>query len=170
MVCDDHGVQYQSKCHFALAMCQGRISIKRKVKSCGSCRWIRVSYSKPKKTPQSIYFRKNGNGTGYEAQYKSLGIGSLLFFERTLNSWVIGIKNRTGTFVSMVQEEKVPFPQDSNGAMLVVIGLKGSTAILKTDPYFTIKCIKDFSRTTGPSSTTDPKASLLCKGDSDLFK
>ncbi|XP_061175555.1 uncharacterized protein LOC133184482 [Saccostrea echinata] len=143
MVCDGQGEQYQSICHFSLSMCQGLLSYTKEMKTCGHCKWLMVTYSEPQVPSQAVLYRRNGESKGYDTYYNSLEDNSKIFYEKELNAWVIGIKNETGSFVSLVQEEKVLFPQDNAGGMLVVNKTEGSTVDLQINPYFQIKCLKD---------------------------
>ncbi|XP_062618546.1 uncharacterized protein LOC134280134 [Saccostrea cucullata] len=143
MVCDDQGGQYESICHFSDRICQGLLSYTKEIKSCGHCKWLMLTYSEPRVPSQSVLYRRNGESKGYDTYYNSLEDNSKIFFEKDLNAWVIGIKNETGSFVSLVQEEKVLFPQDNTGGMMVVNQTTGSTVDLQINPYFQIKCLKD---------------------------
>ncbi|XP_062618545.1 uncharacterized protein LOC134280133 isoform X2 [Saccostrea cucullata] len=146
MVCDDQGGQYQSICHFSDRMCHGLISYTKEIKSCGHCKWLMLTYSEPRVPSQSVLYRRNGESKGYDTYYNSLEGNSKIFFEKELNAWVIGIKNKTGSFVSLVQEGKAMFPQDNAGGMMVVNQTAGSTVDLQINPYFQIKCLKDIGK------------------------
>lgn len=146
MVCDDQGRQYESICHFSDRICQGLISYTKEIKSCGHCKWLLLTYSEPRVPSQSVLYRRNGESKGYKTYYNSLEDNSKIFFEKDLNAWVIGIKNETGSFVSLVQEGKAMFPQDNAGGMIVVNQTAGSTVDLQINPYFQIECLKDVGK------------------------
>lgn len=140
MVCDDQGRQYQSYCHFALNLCQEETSLIESEASCGACKMLRLSYEDDGVPSDFIYFRRVGEDQGNSTVYASLQDQSTLFLEENLSAWVIGIRNKSGSYVSVVQPRFSAYPQDYKGEMLIV-STNGTCTEMKATSSLKLQCV-----------------------------
>lgn len=144
MVCDNQGRQYQSYCHFALNFCQKKISYNESEASCGACKMLRLSYDEKGVPSDYVYFRRVGEDQGNSTVYVSLQDQSTLFFEERLNAWVIGIRNNSGSYASVVQPRFSAYPQDYKGKMLIVSS-NATHTVMEATSSLKLQCVSELS-------------------------
>lgn len=144
MVCDNQGRQYQSYCHFALNFCQKKISYNESEASCGACKMLRLSYDEKGVPSDYVYFRRVGEDQGNSTVYVSLQDQSTLFFEERLNAWVIGIRNNSGSYASVVQPRFSAYPQDYKGKMLIV-STNATHTVMEATSSLKLQCVSELS-------------------------
>lgn len=113
-----HGLQHKSQ--FDRRNNDGFDEAQQKNDHRGACKMLRLSYHEKEVPSDSVYFRRVGEDQGNSTLYVSLQDQSSLFFEERLNAWVVGIRNNSGSYVSVVQPRFSVYPQDYKGKMLIV--------------------------------------------------
>lgn len=105
---------------------------------------LRLSYHEKGVPSDFIYFRRVGEDQGNSTVYVSLQDQSTLFFEERLNAWVIGIRNNSGSYASVVQPRFSAYPQDYKGKMLIVSTNVTHTVMEATSSLY-LQCVSELN-------------------------